>query len=210
MLTFGPLDGLVCICFLSHLLDLPRTPAFVTESPVLDLFTVSDTLISHRPTAQLNLHYRAPRDHSFCAGWHSMCCRFHCSTQPSPELRGIESVFAKPKLFAVVHTLIQGTGAKVEAKVGLSPHSLTPLHELIGSELVGLGSKPSKLRSSSCQQHSRKHGIGDIPGWSLILGANTVEPVVSRAEVTAGIPNDGDVEPLQRLQNIRAEAILIG
>lgn len=130
------------------------------------------------------------------------------STQP--RARGIKSVFVKTKLLLVVHTLIQGTGAKVEAKVGLSPHSLTPLHELIGSELVGLSSKPSKLWSLSCQQHPRKHGMGDKPGWSLILGANTVEPVVSRAEVTAGIPNDGDVEPLQRLQNIRAEAIFIG
>ena len=50
----------------------------------------------------------------------------------------------------------------------------------------------------------------DKPCWSLVFGANTIEPVVSCAKVTAGIPNDGDVEPLQRLQNIRAEAILIG
>lgn len=35
--TFRPLHCLVRICFFGHLLDLPGTPGFVSEGPVLDL-----------------------------------------------------------------------------------------------------------------------------------------------------------------------------
>jgi len=38
--TFGPLDSFVGVCLFGHLFDLPGTPAFVSEGPVLDLLIV--------------------------------------------------------------------------------------------------------------------------------------------------------------------------
>jgi hypothetical protein len=49
-----------------------------------------------------------------------------------------------------------------------------------------------------------------LPRGSLILRANTIEPVIGRAEVPAGIPDDRDVEVFQGLEDIFTEAIVIG
>jgi hypothetical protein len=43
-------------------------------------------------------------------------------------------------------TFVQSAGAEVQAKIWLGANNLTPLHELIGTELVGLSADPSKLR----------------------------------------------------------------
>jgi hypothetical protein len=41
-LTFGPLNGLVSVRLLGHLLDLPGTPCFISKGPVLDLHRVCE------------------------------------------------------------------------------------------------------------------------------------------------------------------------
>ena len=42
-------------------------------------------------------------------------------------------------------TLGQRSGAKVQAKIGLSANNFTPLHELISTELVGFCANPGKF-----------------------------------------------------------------
>lgn len=43
-----PLVGLLCVVFLCHLADLPWSPHLVSESPVLDLYTMSVSEIRRR------------------------------------------------------------------------------------------------------------------------------------------------------------------
>jgi hypothetical protein len=49
-----------------------------------------------------------------------------------------------------------------------------------------------------------------LPGGTLVLRTDTIEPVISSAEVAARIPNDGNIEVFQRAENVLAEAVLVG
>ena len=57
-------------------------------------------------------------------------------------------------------------------------------------------------------EHQR-HGIV-LPRGALVLGTDTIEPVVGSAEVASRIPNDGDVEVFQGSEDVLPEAILVG
>lgn len=148
------------IRFLCHLFHLPGTPGLISKSPVFDL---SNVLVCQVDQALVwsNIRYRVPLGHSFCGDWHSRCLLSHCSTRPNPKLRKFTLTFKfifHEDLLVLrrkKYTFIKGAGAKVEAKVGFSTQYFTPLHKLIRAELVGLGSKPSKLWPSiECQRHS--------------------------------------------------------
>lgn len=83
--------------------------------------------------------------HSCVEDWHSMCCRFHCSTPTIPKLTLLVSII----LIWIYrsHTFIKSTSSKVKTQVRLSVKNFTPLHKLVGSKLVRLCSKPSQLGS---------------------------------------------------------------
>lgn len=49
-----------------------------------------------------------------------------------------------------------------------------------------------------------------LPGGTLVLRTDTIEPVISSAEVAARITNDGNIEVFQRAENVLAEAVLVG
>lgn len=49
-----------------------------------------------------------------------------------------------------------------------------------------------------------------LPRWPLILRTDTIKPVIGSAEVASRIPNDRNVEILQRGEDILSKAILVG
>jgi hypothetical protein len=96
----------------------------------------------------LNLHCKAPGGRSFFANWHSKCCRYRCSTQPTLRLRYSNiSTFCDQSRITRGRTFIQSAGTKIKAKIWFGPQSLAPLHEFVSAKLVRLGSKPRKFGS---------------------------------------------------------------
>ena len=72
--------------------------------------------------------------------------------------------------------LFRSSRPKIEAHQGLSADSLTPRHEFIGAELIGVDGIPGLVK------HAR----------TAFLGTHAVEPIVARNEIATGITNDGD------------------
>jgi hypothetical protein len=76
-----------------------------------------------------------------------MTCVIRLFTAILPPEIGIISVFCTVTVLNPRKGFIKSTCAKVQAKVRLSSKKLAPLHELVCSKLVALGSQPSQLRS---------------------------------------------------------------
>jgi hypothetical protein len=103
------------------------------------------------------------------------------------------------------------TCSKVEAEIRLGAHNLTPLKKLICAKLIALGANPGKFRPINRQFSllAVSQSQGNSPSRSLLLGTNTILPMICRNKVTAGIPHDRAVQLLHGLDDIFAEAVLI-
>ena len=90
-----------------------------------------------------------------------------------------------------VGSCLDRAGAHIDAEHGGSADRPAEAHELVGAELVGFERLPGQFTAA----------------WALILGANTVQPVVAAEEIAARVSNGGVALGTQRLQHIGAQAI---
>jgi hypothetical protein len=115
-------------------------------------------------------------------------------------------------LFCIMPICSRLTCSKVKAEIRLSAYNLTPLEKLIRAKLITLGANPGKFRSihSQFSLPAISQSEGNSPSRPLLLGTNTILPMIRRNKVTAGIPHDRAVQLLHGLDDIFAEAVLIG
>src|SRR5688572_6817649 len=89
--------------------------------------------------------------------------------------------------------LVRACTAKVDGHHRLDTGLATPGDELVRSELVGLGRKPSQVE----------------PDRTLLLRANTITPVVAGHEVSTRPAHDGDAELLRQFQHVPAKSVFV-
>src|SRR5688572_1380282 len=86
------------------------------------------------------------------------------------------------------------SGAEVEPEHRLTTEPLAVVEELVGAELIRLDLLPREFAAARAP----------------VARADAVAPVVVADEVPAGVPQDGEVQVLQRGQHVLAVAALVG
>ena len=90
--------------------------------------------------------------------------------------------------------LLGGSGAEIQSHERLGASGFAPLHEFIGAELVGIHGIPRFV------EHAR----------AVLLGPDSVEPVVSGDKVAARITNDWNAEFANFVHHVFAKAVRVG
>ena len=84
-------------------------------------------------------------------------------------------------------------GAEVDSHHRLGLSNLAPGHKLVGAELIGLPASPCVIRA---------HG-------AIGFGANSIAPVVTADEISAGVSHHRHFQRHQQIQNVFAKTLLI-
>ena len=90
--------------------------------------------------------------------------------------------------------LLWCAGTKIQTHEGRGSNGMAPGHEFVGSKLIGFDGIPCLV------QHPR----------AVFLGPHTIQPVITRHKISAGIANDGHTEVFHFVQDVLAETIGIG
>ena len=83
--------------------------------------------------------------------------------------------------------------AKVEPEERFGAHGACPRDEFVGAELVGLQRVPCTVED----------------GGPVLFRAHSIEPVIARNEIAAGVANDGHSQVVNFLDHVGAESIAV-